>query len=97
MEEEIGVPQTLYSVSETRSGYRYEFEKGRIKFGYGGQEQTYFLCDYHGKTKDICIATKHPEFRDTRWIKPNEFDFKWVPKFKREVYREVLSDFFGIN
>ena len=97
IEEEIGVAKSLYSVSETRSGYRYEFEKGRNKYGFDGQEQTYFLCDFHGRPEDICIGTKHPEFRDTRWIKPKEFNIKWVPKFKREVYRQVLNDFFGIR
>ena len=28
--------------------------------------------------------------------RPEEFDVKWLPKFKREVYRQVLADFFGV-
>jgi|MDTC01.3.fsa_nt_gb putative (di)nucleoside polyphosphate hydrolase len=96
MEEEIGLSKNLYSVGESRSGYRYEFEKGRNKYGFDGQEQTYFLCDFHGKSEDICIETKHPEFQNTQWIKPKDFNLKWVPKFKRAVYKKVLNDFFDV-
>ncbi len=96
LEEEIGVTRELYTVVEQRGGYRYKFAEGRLKFGtYGGQEQTYFLCDYHGKKSQIVIDTDHPEFQSADWIKPARFDLNAVPKFKQAVYEQVFKDFFG--
>ena len=97
LEEEIGITRDLCEIVEQRGGYRYKFDESRLKFGnYGGQEQTYFLCDFLGKKDQICIETKHPEFQQTRWIKPDEFLIEWVPKFKQDVYRDVFKDFFGV-
>ncbi|MCH1504631.1 RNA pyrophosphohydrolase [bacterium] len=96
LEEEVGITRDLYTVVEQRSGYRYQFVGGRLKFGgYGGQEQTYFLCDYHGKKSQISIDTDHPEFQNVDWIKPHRFDLNAVPEFKRSVYERVFEDFFG--
>ena len=96
LEEEIGVSPDLYEIIEERGGYRYEFSGGRLKFGtYGGQEQTYFLCHFLGRPKQVRTDTKHPEFQAVRWIEPSDFDLKWVPKFKREVYAQVMRDFFA--
>ena len=41
--------------------------------------------------------TSEPEFRALNWIVPSEFNIEWVPPFKREVYRQVLSLFFGVQ
>lgn len=98
LEEEIGVGASLVKVLEQRGGYRYAFPKGRLKYGfYGGQEQTYFLCDYLGKDSDIRLDAHHQEFRQVKWIEPKNFDLNWVPRFKKAVYRAVFMDFFGIE
>ncbi len=98
LEEEIGVRRDLIKIRLTRTGYRYAFTKGRLKYGiYGGQEQTYFLCDYFGKDKDIRLDAHHQEFGRWKWINPTDFKLKWVPKFKRHVYHQVFKDFFGID
>jgi putative (di)nucleoside polyphosphate hydrolase len=98
IEEEIGVKPKQVQVLDRKGGYRYEFPKGRLKYGiYGGQEQVYFLCRFLGHDEDISIDTKHREFGRWRWLKPDKFDMDWVPKFKRDVYRRVLRDFFGID
>lgn len=98
IEEEIGVPEPLIQLLDRKAGYRYDFPKGRLKFGiYGGQEQVYYLCRFLGKDKDINLHTKHQEFDRWRWIKPEKFDMEWVPRFKRDVYRRVLKDFFGLE
>ena len=36
------------------------------------------------------------EFCSYRWIQPADFDFDALPSFKRGVYRQVMSDFFGL-
>lgn len=98
VEEEVGLKPHLYQVLDRKGGYRYEFPKGRLKFGiYGGQEQVYYLCRFLGRDKDINIDTKCREFDRWRWIKPEKFDINWVPKFKRDVYQRVLKDFFGLE
>jgi putative (di)nucleoside polyphosphate hydrolase len=37
------------------------------------------------------------EFSAYRWIEPLEFDLDWLPAFKRDVYRQVLWDFFQVR
>ncbi|MFZ4764192.1 MAG: RNA pyrophosphohydrolase [Roseimicrobium sp.] len=98
VEEEIGVGPSLIEILDRKAGYRYEFPKGRLKYGiYGGQEQVYYLCRFLGRDKDVNLRTKHAEFDRWRWIMPEKFDMEWVPRFKREVYRKVLKDFFGLE
>jgi putative (di)nucleoside polyphosphate hydrolase len=98
LEEEIGVKRELLQIIQRRDGYRYAFSKGRLKYGiYGGQEQAYFLCRFTGTDADFNLDATHREFAGYQWIKPVEFKLDWVPKFKRQVYRQVLMDFFGIE
>lgn len=98
VEEEIGVTPDLIQLLDRKGGYRYEFPKGRLKYGvYGGQEQVYYLCRFLGKDKDINLDTKHREFDRWRWIKPEKFEMEWVPRFKRDVYRRLFKDFFGME
>ncbi len=98
VEEEIGVRRELITIISMRSGYRYAFPKGRLKYGlYGGQEQTYFLCQFGGKDTDIDLCTHNREFGRWKWILPHEFDMSWVPRFKQRVYRAVFRDFFDLE
>jgi putative (di)nucleoside polyphosphate hydrolase len=41
---------------------------------------------------DVNIHTKHPEFRDWRWIEPDQLPDLIVP-FKRDLYRRLLREF----
>jgi putative (di)nucleoside polyphosphate hydrolase len=43
------------------------------------------------------VRQKQREFRAYRWIFPVEFDLDWLPAFKRDVYREVMRDFFQVE
>ncbi|HEY1084658.1 MAG TPA: RNA pyrophosphohydrolase [Prosthecobacter sp.] len=98
MAEEIGVTRDKVQMLDRRDGYRYAFAKGRLKYGiYGGQEQSYFRCRYLGKDSEINLAATHQEFGQWRWIRPEQFQMNWVPKFKRAVYRQVFLDFFGVE
>ncbi len=96
--EETGISPHLYELVACRTGYRYRFPKGRLKNGkFCGQEQTYFLCDYHGQDGHFNLMVHTPEFARFRWIDPSEFDLAWVPRFKAKVFIRVLRDFFGIK
>lgn len=96
--EEISVLPEHYEVLEERGGYRYRFPvRNRRRGRYVGQQQIYFRCRFVGPESVINLDTKHPEFRAWRWIEPAEFDLRWLPEFKRGVYRSVLKDFFGVE
>ena len=94
--EEVGLRPECYDVIEYREGYRYEFppEKSDRK-GFVGQEQTYFLCQLHDDAPEPDVTYEAKEFQDYKWIKKKHFERKWVPKFKRKVYEQVMWDFFG--
>ena len=98
LEEEIGVQREQLTILTLRTGYRYAFPKGRLKYGiYGGQEQTYFLCQFSGTDADFNLAATHQEFASFRWIEPREFELDWTPRFKRHVYKQVMLDFFQVE
>ena len=65
--------------------------------GSHGQEQTYFLCQLKSDAPPVNVNQRQPEFRAYRWILPAEFDLDWLPVFKRDVYREVMRDFFQVE
>ncbi len=100
--EEIGLRKKDYEVVKSRSGYRYlypqEVRKKKVrKHGCEGQEQQYFLCRLKPGASEIDTNQRPREFAAHRWIQPDEFDMDWLPDFKREVYREVMSDFFDVK
>jgi putative (di)nucleoside polyphosphate hydrolase len=102
VQEEVGLEPRHYDVIARREGYRYLYpqqvrNKKIRKHGGHGQEQTYFLCHLKPGAPPINVNQKPQEFRAYRWIPPQEFDLDWLPDFKRDVYREVMRDFFEID
>ena len=95
--EEVGVATRDIRIGERRGPYRYLYGNGRIKRSFHGKEQFYFLCEYTGADDGIDVKTKSPEFQDYRWILPGDFRLDWLPQMKREVYRTVFAEFFGIK
>lgn len=95
--EEIGLVPDDFEIVEQRGPYRYLFGEGRTKKGYHGKEQHYFLADFTSPDSRINVATSHPEFQAFRWIRPEDFQMTWLPEMKRDVYREVFKDFFGVK
>ena len=100
--EEVGLQSHHYKVSHHRAGYRYLYpeevrRKKLRKHGNHGQEQTYFLCHLQPSAPPVNVNQRPREFRAYRWILPEEFDLDWLPAFKRDVYRDVMRDFFEIS
>ena len=95
--EEIGVVASDYRILLRKGPYRYVFGQGKTKKGFHGKEQYYFLCEFTAPNARIQIATAHPEFRDWRWVAPDDFQMSWLPEMKREVYRAVFADFFSLE
>jgi len=100
--EEVGLEPRHYEVLAQRGGYRYLYpadarSKKLLKHGNHGQEQTYFLCRLRAGAPPINVNQQAREFSAYRWIEPLEFDLDWLPAFKRNVYRQVLWDFFQVT
>ena len=95
--EEISVKPRHYRVIKSNGPYRYVYGENRLVKGFHGKEQHYFLAEFTGPEKAVDVKTKHPEFRDARWVLPQEFDIAWLPPMKREVYQAVFHDFFGVT
>jgi len=100
--EEVGLLPKHYKVLAQRDGYRYLYppdvrSKKLRKHGNHGQEQTYYLCQLKPKAPEVDVHQDPQEFSDYRWIKPQDFKLKWLPEFKRDVYREVIRDFFQFD
>lgn len=99
--EEVGLKPKDYEVIAQREGYRYLYpedvrEKKARKHGCQGQEQTYYHCRLKSDDAKIDVSREPREFCGYRWIQPDEFELDWLPSFKRDVYRDVMNDFFGI-
>ena len=67
------------------------------KHGCHGQEQTYYHCLLRPDAPEVDVNQRPREFAAYRWIMPEEFDLEWLPEFKRDVYRLVMLDFFGVK
>ena len=50
-----------------------------------------------GQVADDLLIQRPREFGAYRWILPEEFDLDWLPDFKRDVYRQVMLDFFSVR
>ena len=59
---------------------------------YLGQKQKWFLMKFTGDYSLISVATETPEFSEFKWITKEEL-IKRVVKFKRQLYKDVLSEF----
>ena len=97
LEEETGIPPHLVErVAECPERLKYDLPKeirGRLWGGkWIGQDQDWYLARFLGTDADVNIATKHPEFREWKWIDPKQLPELIVP-FKRELYRQLLREF----
>jgi putative (di)nucleoside polyphosphate hydrolase len=95
--EEVGVPAEQFHIVSRRGPFRYLYDNGRMKRGFHGKEQIYFLCDFTGDDDDIHVDVKAAEFQAFRWIAPKDFRIAWLPEMKREVYRAVFAQFFNVT
>ncbi|MCA1659549.1 MAG: NUDIX domain-containing protein [Verrucomicrobiaceae bacterium] len=95
--EEIALPRSAYSIVAVRGPYRYRFPSGITKKGFHGASHHYFLLRLRGSKNLINASAGNGEFRQTRWIRPEEFDLAWLPRMKRSAYRRVFRNFFAVS
>jgi putative (di)nucleoside polyphosphate hydrolase len=97
LEEETGIPPRLVErISECPERLKYDLPpelRSKLWGGkYAGQDQDWYLARFLGGDGDVNIATKHPEFRDWKWVEPDKLPELIVP-FKRDLYRRLLREF----
>ena len=97
LQEETGItPDLVEMVAECPERLRYDLpEEWRAKVWGGkwrGQVQHWFLARFLGTDADIDIDTPDPEFRDWKWVEPDEVARLIVP-FKRPMYERLMSAF----
>jgi putative (di)nucleoside polyphosphate hydrolase len=97
LEEETGIaPHLVERVATCPERLKYELPealKGKLWKGkYVGQDQDWYLARFLGADSDVNIATKHPEFREWKWLEPERLPDLIVP-FKRDLYRRLLNEF----
>ena len=97
LEEETGIaPQLVERIATCHERLRYDLPldlRDKLWGGkYVGQDQDWYLARFVGSDSAVNIATKHPEFREWKWIEPGRLPALIVP-FKRDLYRRLLSEF----
>lgn len=97
LHEEIGLyPEHVRIIGRTREWLRYtvpdQWIRRELRGNYRGQKQIWFLLRLIARDCDICLrATAKPEFDAWRWS-PYWVELDGVIEFKREVYRQALSE-----
>ena len=96
LEEETGIPPHLVErVATCPERLKYDLPdalRGKLWKGkYVGQDQDWYLARFLGSDSDVNIHTKHPEFRQWKWVQPRQIPELIVP-FKRDLYRRLLSE-----
>lgn len=97
LEEETGIePRLVERIADCPERLKYDLPeglRGRLWGGkYVGQDQDWYLARFLGTDEDVNIKTKHPEFREWKWIEPDRLPDLIVP-FKRDLYRRLLNEF----
>ncbi len=97
LEEETGIgPHLVERIARCPERLRYDLPqelRAHLWGGkYVGQDQDWYLARFLGSDQDVNIATSDPEFREWKWIEPEELPELIVP-FKRDLYRRLLGEF----
>jgi putative (di)nucleoside polyphosphate hydrolase len=97
VEEETGIPQHLVErVAHCPERLKYDLPEELQSRLWGGkwigQDQVWYLARFLGTDADVNIHTNHPEFREWKWIEPEQLPELIVP-FKRDIYRRLLREF----
>ena len=92
--EETGV-KSVRLIKELDGWFKYdlpEYLLGKLWEGkYKGQKQKWFVMKFLGKSNEINVKTKNPEFLDWKWI-----NFSKLPEvavhFKVDIYKKIKEE-----
>ena len=97
--EETGI-KSVRLIKELDGWFKYdlpEYLLGKLWKGkYKGQKQKWFVMKFLGKTNEINVKTKNPEFLDWKWI-----NFSKLPEiavhFKVDVYKKIKEELISLK
>ena len=99
LEEETSV-KTIELIKELDGWLKYDLPKnllGKLWNGkYRGQKQKWFVMKFLGKTDEINVKTKNPEFLEWKWINPSKLS-EIAVHFKAEVYYKLKEKLKSLN
>ena len=99
LEEETGI-KSVKLIKMLDVWLKYDLPKnllGKLWNGkYRGQKQKWFVMKFLGKTDEINVKTKNPEFFDWKWIKPSELP-KIAVNFKVDIYKKIKEELSSLN
>ena len=92
--EETGI-KSIRLIKELDGWFKYdlpEYLLGKLWEGkYKGQKQKWFVMKFLGKSNEINVKTKNPEFLDWKWI-----NFSKLPEvavhFKVDIYKKIKEE-----
>jgi putative (di)nucleoside polyphosphate hydrolase len=92
--EETGI-KSVRLIKELDGWFKYdlpEYLLGKLWEGkYKGQKQKWFVMKFLGKSNEINVKTKNPEFLDWKWI-----NFSKLPEvavhFKVDIYKKIKEE-----
>ena len=89
-------------IKELDGWLKYDLPKNLLgklwKGKYRGQKQKWFVMKFLGKTDEINVKTKNPEFFKWKWINPSELPEVAV-NFKLDIYKKIKEELtsLGLN
>jgi len=94
LEEETGV-KSVKLIKELDGWFKYdlpEYLLGKLWEGkYRGQKQKWFVMKFLGKSSEINVKTKNPEFFEWKWIELSQLASIAV-HFKVDIYRKIKEE-----
>ena len=99
LEEETGV-KSVKLIKELDGWFKYdlpEYLLGKIWEGkYRGQKQKWFVMKFLGKSSEINVKTKNPEFFEWKWIELSKLPNIAV-HFKVDIYRKIKEELISLR
>ena len=96
LSEEVGIKKNYEILMEREGWLSYSLPSSLKKIvwdgRYVGQIQKWFACKFFGEDKEFDLETHKPEFKEWKWIRPEDA-VKLVVPFKKKLYIDVLKGF----
>ena len=99
LEEETGIKSVKF-IKELDGWFKYDLPKyllGKLWKGkYRGQKQKWFVMKFLGKSDEINVKTKNPEFFDWKWIELSKLPDVAV-HFKVGIYKKIKEELASLS
>ena len=99
LEEETGI-KSIKLIKELNGWFKYDLPKyllGKLWNGkYRGQKQKWFVMKLLGKSDEINVKTKNPEFLNWKWIELSQLSNIAV-HFKVDIYNKLKEELKILN